>query len=368
MEIPDVIAINKMDHPAAKTMLNEVRSILSLDNDRDVEAADRAHRGDARRERRRAVGEDRGAPRVPRGRRQLEERRRRESRAARCSRSRRRGRRRTWSTRSRDDPELRRLLDEVQRRELDPLTRRSRDHGEGVPDWRRERHPRFADVEQARERLDGVARVTPVYGSETLRALAGREVWLKAENLQRTGSFKVRGAVNKIATLTPEERAAGVVAASAGNHGAGRRVGGARGRLDARDLHAAGRADGEGRGDAELRRGDRARRRDVRRRARAARARTPRRRGATFIHPFEDDGVIAGQGTIGLELVEQMPDVGTVVIPIGGGGLASGIAIALRGAEARAAHRRRAGGGGTRAGRSPASRSRTGSRSRSPAS
>ena len=75
------------------------------------------------------------------------------------------------------------------------------------------------DIEEARERLAGVAQVTPVYGSETLSRLAGREVWLKAENLQRTGSFKVRGAVNRIATLDAEQRAAGVVAASAGNHG-----------------------------------------------------------------------------------------------------------------------------------------------------
>ena len=79
--------------------------------------------------------------------------------------------------------------------------------------------PTVRDVEEARERLAGVARVTPVYGSETFSRLAGREVWLKAENLQRTGSFKIRGAVNRISFLDADERAAGVVTASAGNHG-----------------------------------------------------------------------------------------------------------------------------------------------------
>ena len=92
--------------------------------------------------------------------------------------------------------------------------------------WRRcselaatETAPTLPDIEAARTRLDGVARVTPVYRSATLSQLAGREVRLKAENLQRTGSFKVRGAYNRISALTAEERAAGVVAASAGNHG-----------------------------------------------------------------------------------------------------------------------------------------------------
>src|SRR5919198_1150397 len=79
--------------------------------------------------------------------------------------------------------------------------------------------PALPDIEAARERLDGVARVTPVYRSETLTRLCGREVKLKAENLQRTGSFKIRGAYNKISRLAADERAAGVVAASAGNHG-----------------------------------------------------------------------------------------------------------------------------------------------------
>src|SRR5579862_1623354 len=79
--------------------------------------------------------------------------------------------------------------------------------------------PTIADIEAAREQVTGRARVTPIYGSETLSRLTGRKTWLKAENLQRTGSFKVRGAVNKLSTMSEAERAAGVVAASAGNHG-----------------------------------------------------------------------------------------------------------------------------------------------------
>ena len=79
--------------------------------------------------------------------------------------------------------------------------------------------PGLPEIEAARARLDGVARVTPVYRSETLSGLVGRELHLKAENLQRTGSFKIRGAYNRVSTLSSEERAAGVVAASAGNHG-----------------------------------------------------------------------------------------------------------------------------------------------------
>jgi threonine dehydratase len=189
--------------------------------------------------------------------------------------------------------------------------------------------PTLADIEEARQRLAGVARETPVYSSETFSRIAGRDVWLKAENLQRTGAFKVRGAVNKIATLSDGERAAGVVAASAGNHGqavawAAREAG-----IPARiyvpqdapmakveacrtygsELIMVGEAFEE---------------------ALAAAMADVEETGATFVHPFEDPLVIAGQGTIGLELAEQVPDAGTVVIPVGGGGLAAGIAIALR--------------------------------------
>jgi threonine dehydratase len=189
--------------------------------------------------------------------------------------------------------------------------------------------PTLADIREARGRLAGIARVTPVYGSETFSRVAGRDVWLKAENLQRTGAFKVRGAVNRIATLLPEERAAGVVAASAGNHGqavawAARNAG-----IPARiyvpqDAPMAKVEACRTYGSELIMGGDRFE--DAMAAARADVEET----GATFVHPFEDPIVIAGQGTIGLELADQVPDAGTVVVPVGGGGLASGIALALR--------------------------------------
>jgi threonine dehydratase len=189
--------------------------------------------------------------------------------------------------------------------------------------------PGLPEIEQARARLEGVARVTPVYSSETLSALAGREVQLKAENLQRTGSFKVRGAYNRISTLSRDELAAGVVAASAGNHGqavawAAREVG-ARARIFMPQDAPMAKVDATRHYGAEIELGGSALE-DCLDGARAYVAQT----GATFVHPFEDAYVIAGQGTIGLELAEQVPDAATVVIPIGGGGLASGIALALR--------------------------------------
>jgi threonine dehydratase len=189
--------------------------------------------------------------------------------------------------------------------------------------------PTPADIEDARQRLAGVARETPVYGSETFSRIAGRDVWLKAENLQRTGAFKVRGAVNRIATLTPQQREAGVVAASAGNHGqavawAARDAG-----IPARiyvpeDAPMAKVEACRTYGSQLIMEG--ASFED----ALAAATGDVEETGATFIHPFEDPAVIAGQGTIGLELAEQVPDARTVVIPVGGGGLAAGVALALR--------------------------------------
>ena len=206
MEIPDVIAINKMDNPAAKTMLNEVRSILALDRSREwnppivlTEAVRGEHVPELweKIEEHRAFLEQSG---------QLEERRRanlaREVFAVASSRASRHLERAVA-----DDAELRRLLAEVQARELDPLTAVQGDTREGVPDprWRRRPHPALPEIERARERLDGVARVTPVFPSETLSRLAGRSVHLKAENLQRTGSFKIRGAY--VQALEPRARA-----------------------------------------------------------------------------------------------------------------------------------------------------------------
>jgi threonine dehydratase len=189
--------------------------------------------------------------------------------------------------------------------------------------------PTVRDIHEARDRLAGVARVTPVYGSETFSRLAGREVWLKAENLQRTGSFKVRGAMNRITQLDDEERAVGVVAASAGNHGqavawAAREAG-----VHARiyvplDAPMAKVEACQNYGAELLLEGERFE--DAMTAAQAY----VEESGATFVHPFEDPLVIAGQGTIGLEVADQVQQASTVLIPVGGGGLAAGIATALR--------------------------------------
>jgi threonine dehydratase len=189
--------------------------------------------------------------------------------------------------------------------------------------------PSLAEIEAARARLQGIARETPLYPTETFTRLTGRPVLLKAENLQRTGSFKIRGAYNTISTLGAREREAGVVAASAGNHGqavawAAREAGiratvfmpqdAPMAKVEATRSYG-GTTELVGEGFEE---------------AVAAAREHVARTGATFVHAFEDPRVIAGQGTIGLELAEQAPEAETVLVPIGGGGLAAGIATALR--------------------------------------
>jgi threonine dehydratase len=188
--------------------------------------------------------------------------------------------------------------------------------------------PTLAEIREAQRRLDGVARLTPVFSSETVGRLCGRPVWLKAENLQRTGSFKIRGAFNRIATLSDAERAAGVVTASAGNHGqavawAAREAGvratvfmpedAPTAKMEATKSYGAEVVlTGSGFDDA------------------AAAVEDRVQAGETLVHAFEDERVIAGQGTVGLELAEQLgPEIETLVVPVGGGGLAAGIALAL---------------------------------------
>jgi threonine dehydratase len=189
--------------------------------------------------------------------------------------------------------------------------------------------PTLTDIEAARARLDGVARVTPVYASETLSRLVGREVQLKAENLQRTGSFKIRGAYNRISTLSDAERDAGVVAASAGNHGqavawAARELG-AHARIYMPQDAPMAKVDATRHYGAEVSLTGHAIEDCL-----AAAADDVAEHGTTFVHPFEDPVIIAGQATIGLELADHVPQIEAAVIPIGGGGLASGIALALR--------------------------------------
>lgn len=185
------------------------------------------------------------------------------------------------------------------------------------------------DIRAAEERIRGLVRETPVLPSGELSRRLGTKVLLKAENLQLTGSFKVRGASNRIALLSEAERAAGVVAASAGNHAQGLAF--AAGRLGARATAvmpasaplskvAAVRQYGghvvqvEGGYDDASRAADE----------------LARSEGMTLVHAFDDPEVVAGQGTLGLELAAQAPTLGLVVIPLGGGGLATGTAIALK--------------------------------------
>jgi threonine dehydratase len=187
----------------------------------------------------------------------------------------------------------------------------------------------LADVQAARERLRGAIYYSPCPHSQMLSALTGQQVYLKLENLQMTGSFKERGALNRIAMLTPGQAARGVVAASAGNHAQGVayhatargiralivmplatplvKVTATRGFGAEVVLHGANYDE-----------------------ACEEATRLCAEQGMTFIHPFDDASVMAGQGTIGLELLEQVPQLEAVVVPIGGGGLIGGIACAIK--------------------------------------
>lgn len=187
----------------------------------------------------------------------------------------------------------------------------------------------LADIERAQARLAGVIVRTPVLPSARLSEDVGAQVFVKAENTQRAGSFKLRGAYNRLLHLTDDERVRGVIAASMGNHAQGVALGArllgikativmplhapltkvsATKRYGANVVLA-----GESFDDA------------------SAHARELQQQsGATFVHAFDDEHVIAGQGTLGLEVLDALPDVDTIVVPIGGGGLISGVATAVR--------------------------------------
>ncbi|MEZ0068984.1 threonine dehydratase [Streptacidiphilus sp. MAP12-20] len=185
------------------------------------------------------------------------------------------------------------------------------------------------DVRGAHKMLSGIARVTPMESSRHLSSLIGAPVQLKCENLQRTGSFKLRGAYVRIAGLSQVERAAGVVAASAGNHAQGVALAastlGVRSTVfmpvaaplpkvaATRDYGAEVRLVGEN-FDATL----------------TAALQYAETTGAVFIHPFDHPDVVAGQGTVGLEILEQCPEVRTILVGVGGGGLMAGIAAAVK--------------------------------------
>ncbi|MGD9989959.1 threonine ammonia-lyase [Pseudonocardia sp.] len=187
----------------------------------------------------------------------------------------------------------------------------------------------LSDVEAARDLLVGVVRRTPTLPARALGEKVGGPVWLKCENQQRTGSFKIRGAYTRLARLDADERARGVVAASAGNHAQGvalaaRLLGvdatvfmperAALPKVDAtRGYGAHVRLVGETI-DGSL----------------AAATAFAAETGAVLVHPFDHVDVIAGQGTVGLEILEVVPDVATVLVPTGGGGLLGGVAAAIR--------------------------------------
>ncbi|KPN29657.1 threonine synthase [Halolamina pelagica] len=187
----------------------------------------------------------------------------------------------------------------------------------------------LADVEAARDRVTEVARVTPLEYSHSFSRMTGADVRPKLENFQRTGSFKIRGATNRIATLSEDQKAAGVITASAGNHAQGVALAATRAGVDAKIVmpeHApiAKVEATEGYGGEVILAG--ADYNDAQDRAHEIEG----AEGRTYVHAFDDEHVMAGQGTIGLEIVEQCPEVDTVVVPIGGGGLISGIATAVK--------------------------------------
>jgi len=187
----------------------------------------------------------------------------------------------------------------------------------------------LADVRAARARLDGIVRITPCVHSETLSAMTGARVLVKLENIQITGSFKERGAANTLLQLGSAERCRGVVTASAGNHGLAVAFHAARVGIAAVIAMPAW---------APLRKIAWARRHGAEvvlhgenyDEAYARALEIEAERGLVFVHPFDDPRVIAGQGTIGLELIEQVPDLDAVLVPVGGGGLIGGVGLALK--------------------------------------
>jgi len=196
-------------------------------------------------------------------------------------------------------------------------------------------HPvTFADIRDARARIADRVHRTPMLTSQTLARQVGGPVFLKAENLQKTGSFKSRGATNAIRRLGPEARARGIVTISAGNHAQAVAYAAGPEQLRCVVVMPAGAVQSKvaacrAYGAEVVLHGDIAE-------AWALFERLQVEQGLVPVHPFDHPDVIAGQGTVGLEIHEDVPDAALVIVPIGGGGLISGIATALRGLNARA--------------------------------
>ncbi|MFJ6488422.1 threonine ammonia-lyase [Streptomyces californicus] len=193
------------------------------------------------------------------------------------------------------------------------------------------RHPALIldDVRGAQKMLAGVARTTALEGSRHLSELVGAPVHLKCENLQRTGSFKLRGAYVRISGLTPVERAAGVVAASAGNHAQGVALASSLLGVRSTVFMPVGAPLPKVAATREYGAQVRLRGQVVDETLEAAQ-RYAEKTGAVFIHPFDHPDIIAGQGTVGLEILDQCPEVRTIVVGIGGGGFAAGVAVAVK--------------------------------------
>jgi threonine dehydratase len=182
-------------------------------------------------------------------------------------------------------------------------------------------------IQQARRRLKGIIKPTPLMPSTTLSRMLEADVLLKLENLQRTGSFKIRGAYNRVATLTPDEAAHGVIAASAGNHGQALAYAATRARVKATIVMP--RTAAIAKIDATRSYGQQVILEGADyQEARAAAWALSQRSGALFVDAYDDPYVIAGQGTIGLEIAEET-HADVVLVPVGGGGLLAGIALAL---------------------------------------
>jgi len=188
--------------------------------------------------------------------------------------------------------------------------------------------PTIEQIVSARERISHYLHVTPVTSATLVGREVGVDLFLKCENLQKTGSFKPRGALNKVLGLTDAARRQGVVTVSAGNHAqalawAARAAGVAATVVMPANASETKAAASAGYGAAVVRHGTSLEAFD---RARALAA----ERGLVFVHPFDDEEIMAGAGTAGLEILEQLPDLATLVVPIGGGGLIGGVAAAVK--------------------------------------
>jgi threonine dehydratase len=194
---------------------------------------------------------------------------------------------------------------------------------------------RLVDLEQVRDAarlLEGVVSRTPLERSRVLSEEAGGEIFLKCENLQRTGAFKIRGAYTRIAGLSEDERSRGVVAASAGNHAQGVALAasllGVKSTVFMPEGASLPKVEATARYGAKV-----ALEGSIYDEAYAAAVAFAEQSGAEMVHPFDHPDIIAGQGTVALEILDQLSDVATIIVPVGGGGLISGIAATAKGAR-----------------------------------